>query len=121
MEMNEQVASTARTAAQRLAPEFGDRLPIDVERKLHESVGVAPPDQYVDPVSVASLVVSIAGLAWTIYKDLRRQTASPPARVVARCVRVETPAAVDGAVTITQQDHLIDVVVEETIRHAQGD
>jgi hypothetical protein len=42
----------------------------------------------VDWVSLASLIVSIAALAWTIYKDQRKHTPDPPPDSIARQVRI---------------------------------
>jgi hypothetical protein len=73
----------------------------------------APP-QYVDPAALASLIVAIASLAWTVYIDLRKRTAKPSAEVVARTVRVtrRDQGQADAP------DHIIEAVVTETIRAA---
>jgi hypothetical protein len=47
------------------------------------------PDQYADPVSLGSLIVAVASLAWTVYSDLRKKTPKPSAEAVARQVRVD--------------------------------
>lgn len=75
----------------------------------------APP-QYLDPVAMASLIVAIASLAWTVYTDLKKRTAKPSAEVVARTVRVtrREQGQADG------QDHIIEVVVTEALRAAAG-
>lgn len=36
------------------------------------------PDRYLDPISLASLIVSIASLVWTIYNDWHKQHSEPP-------------------------------------------
>ncbi len=48
-----------------------------VEAALHQSDG--RPQQYVDPVAIGSLIVAIATLAWTIYKDQTKTTPEPKA------------------------------------------
>ncbi len=108
----EEPARGARAAARRLAPEFGDRLPADVEAALHAPAD-AGGDRYLDPVALAALIVSAAQFAWTMYVDLRKQTATPAPQVVARRVRVELAehTEVDPGV----RDRVIDVVVAETL------
>jgi len=65
---------------------------------------------------MASLIVAIASLAWTVYTDLKKRTAKPSAEVVARTVRVtrREQGQADG------QDHIIEVVVTEALRAAAG-
>jgi len=71
-----------------LAPELGPNLPAEVEAALAGRHPRQRPDQYLDPVSLASLIVSIATLAWTIYSDLRKHTQDPPPSSVAYQVRI---------------------------------
>jgi hypothetical protein len=105
-------AGGARAAAARLAPEFGDRLPADVEAALHTPAGGGG-DRYLDPVALAALIVSAAQLAWTVYADLQKRTAKPAPQVVARRVRVELAehTEIDPGV----RDRVIDIVVAETL------
>jgi hypothetical protein len=113
--MSDPVAVAARAAAQQLEAEAGPGLVAEVEAVLatRESPS-APPPQYVDPVVVASLIVAIASLAWTVYTDLRKRTARPSAEVVARTVRVTRQDQGQAAAP----DHIVEVVVTETIRAA---
>ena len=47
------------------------------------------PGRYLDPVSLASLIVSIASLTWTIYNDRRTHSPEPPpSESIARQVRI---------------------------------
>jgi hypothetical protein len=46
------------------------------------------PGRYLDPVSLASPIVAIATLAWTIYNDQRKRTPEPPPSSIARQVRI---------------------------------
>ena len=64
--------------------------------------------------SGASLIVAIASLAWTVYTDLKKRTTQPAAEVVARTVRVtrRDQGQPDAP------DHVVEVVVTETIRAA---
>jgi putative transposase len=84
----------------------------DIKPATRESPS-APP-QYADPIALASLIVAIASLAWTVYTDLRKRTAQPKAEVVARTVRViqHDQGQADAP------DHIVEVVVTETIRPA---
>lgn len=87
--MTDPAADAARSAAGILAPALGPGLPAEVEAALaaRDTPG-RPPDRFLDPVSLASLIVAIATLAWTIYNDQRSHTPEPPADSIARQVRV---------------------------------
>jgi hypothetical protein len=104
------VMIAARAAARRLETEGRPGLRAEVEALLAaRQTGFAPP-QYTDPVAIASLIVSIASLAWTVYTDLRKRTTHPSADLVARTVR-------DRLGENGQQApyHVVDVVVTEAI------
>jgi hypothetical protein len=58
------VEAVARAAAERLTPDYGPRLKTDVEAALYARGSERGPDQYIDPVALGSLIVSIATLAW---------------------------------------------------------
>jgi hypothetical protein len=111
------VARAARAAARRLAPEPGAGLTAEVEAALHHQ-HTGPPQRYLDPISLGALIVSTATLAWTIYTDLRTRTPHPSPQVIARRIRIELhdPTPIET----TERDHVIDVVVTETI-HAIDD
>jgi hypothetical protein len=123
MDVNDRVAEVARAAAERLAAETGDvRLPMEVERRLHGSAGgERGPVQYLDPVSLAELLVSITSLALAIYQQVRRHDDEPVAEVIERRVRVET-VELPGIAALGpgQRDRIVSLVVEETIRHEHG-
>jgi len=114
--MSEPVAVAALAAAQQLQAEVRPGLVAEVEAILATGESSAAPPQYVDPVELASLIVAIASLAWAVYTDLRKRTATPSAEVVARTVRVarreqghaDTP------------DQVIEVVITEILRAAAG-
>ena len=76
--MTDAAADAARSAAAILAPDLGPGLPAEVEAALAARGTGHRPDRYLDPVSLASLIVAIATLAWTIYNDRRKQTPDPP-------------------------------------------
>ena len=112
--MNDPVGMAARAAAQQLQADTGPGLVAEVEAVLATRKSPSAPPQYVDPIALASLIVAVASLAWTVYTDLRKRTAKPAAEVVARTVRVTRrdqgqPAA---------PNHIIEVVVTETIHVA---
>ena len=87
--MTDPVADAARSAAAILAPDHGPALPAQVEAALAARDAYQRPDRYLDPVSLASLIVSIASLAWQIYTSQRDRTPGPPpADAVARQVRI---------------------------------
>jgi hypothetical protein len=71
--MTDPIAAAARAAAHRLAAEHGPGLAADVEAALHTRDADQRPGQYLDPVSLGTLIVAIATLAWTIYTDKRKQ------------------------------------------------
>ena len=76
--MTDPAADAARSAAAILAPDLGPNLPAEVEAALAARDAQQRPDRYLDPVSLASLIVAIATLAWTIYNDQRNHTPDPP-------------------------------------------
>lgn len=112
--MNDPVGVAARAAAQQLQAEAGPGLVTEVEAVLATRESPSAPPQYIDPVALASLIVDVTGLAWTVYTGLRKRTAKPSAEVVARTVRVtrRDQGQADAP------DHIIEVVVTEAIRAA---
>jgi hypothetical protein len=111
--MDESISRIARAAAARLAPKHGPALPVDVEAVLHPDR--LRSDQYVDPISLGALIVSVANLGWTIYKDLRKQVAKPSQQVLVSRIRVELPSAQRGKT----RDQVIELVVDEIVREAE--
>ena len=111
--MTDPVDHVARVAARQLTADYGPALVAQVEAALHARGSNRPPTRYADPVSIASLIVSIAALAWTVYVDLRRRTPTPSSDVVARTVRVRV--ADGGDISQAERDRIIEIVVSETI------
>lgn len=109
------IEKAALATADRMAAEHGPQLRTDVLAALHA------PDhssgQYLDPVALASLIVSAATLAWTIYQDLRATKPNPEADTIARRIRLELPT--DNNTDPQQRDSIIHIVVEEIT--ANGD
>jgi hypothetical protein len=114
--MSDPVAIVARAAAQQLEADAGPGLLAEVEAVLATGESPSAPSQYGDPVALASLVVAIASLAWTVYTDMKKRITAPSAEVVARTVRV---ARRDQGQP-NAPEHIIEVVVIEAIRAAAG-
>ena len=112
--MSDPIGIAARAAAQQLKAEAGPGLVAEVEAVLATRESPSAPPQYVDPIALASLIVTIASLAWTVYIDLKKRAAQPTAEVVARTVRVTRQDQGQAAAP----DHVVEVVVTETIRAA---
>ena len=113
--VNDPVEAVARAAAERLTREYGPRLTAQVEAALYARDTLRGPDQYIDPVALGSLIVSIATLAWTIYKDLRKKTSDLSPEVAARALRVELRRHTDGT---PDSDKVTEVVVAEIVSGA---
>ncbi|MFE6946293.1 hypothetical protein [Streptomyces chartreusis] len=111
----------ARSAAQRLVTPHNPHLATDVEAALHARQSDSRPDQYLDPISLGALIVSIATLAWTVYSDLKKETPTPHRDVVTRHVRIRLDQAGSGsqALSPADRDWYIDITVEETLNAAQ--
>lgn len=112
------VAAAARAAAGHLATQHGPVLAAEVEAALHARGTGHRPDQYFDPVSLGSLIVSIASLTWTIYTGLKNKTPNPAPEVLARAVRVELRTRGDNAQASQEQDKVTEIVVTEIIQGA---
>jgi hypothetical protein len=107
------VKRAARSAARRLASELDPSLRTQVETALEARDGDGRPQQYVDPVSLGSLIVSAAALAWTIYKDQRGKTPRPAPKAIVEQVELELPA--NDPVPPVQRARVIEVAVEEVL------
>ena len=118
--MSDPVADAARSAAAILTPSLGPGLSAEVEGALYtRAAGGQRPGRY-DPaalaslgISAASLIVTIAQLAWSIVSDQRKHTTQPSREVIARQIRIhmrqhDIPMP-PGA------DHITDVVITEII------
>jgi hypothetical protein len=66
-------------------------------------------------IGLAAFLVSLASLAWTIYRDLKKNSKKPAREVLNRRVRVQIGEP--KGVSITERDRIIDVVVEETFQY----
>jgi len=108
--MTDLITVAARATADRLTSEYGPGLAADVEAALHARGKAHWLGQYLDPVSLGSLIVAITTLAWIIYSD-QRKTPDPSPGVVAR----------HNARRTGQQDteRITEIVVTEIVQAAQ--
>ena len=67
--MNDSVATISRAAARRMAEQGRPESLVEVDAAFVTGP-CARKDQYVDPISLGALIVSVATLAWQIYTDL---------------------------------------------------
>jgi uncharacterized membrane protein YebE (DUF533 family) len=119
MTMTDAISAAARAAAGHLAAEYGPGLAADVEAALHAREIAQRPAQYLDPVSLGSLIVAIATLAWTIYADQRKKTPEPPPGPVARHVRAELRQHSSSTTSQQETDRITEIVVTEIIQAAR--
>jgi hypothetical protein len=107
----------ARAAARRLSPDYGPEIEAQVEAALYSRRATEPSTRYLDLISLGSLIVSTATLAWTLYKDLRTKALKPARETVVKRVRIELPET--DVVPPADLDKLIELVVEEIIEDAE--
>jgi hypothetical protein len=126
--MTDPAAEAARCAAVILVADLGPSLPAEVEAALVARNEQHRPERYLDLVSFAGLIVSIATLAWTIYNDHRNRAQEndqrnrareeePQADTIARQVRI----------TLRDQDislppgteRITEIVATEIIRQSK--
>jgi hypothetical protein len=115
--MSEPIATIARATAHHLTDRYGPHFPTDVEAALHQTGG--RPQQYLDPVSLGGLIVSVATLAWQIYQDLNKTTAEPKHQVITRTIRLQLPTTATTDIAPADRNRIIDAVVTETLHTAQ--
>ncbi len=126
--MTDHVAEAARSAAVILAPDLGGNLPVEVEAALAARAGDQRPERFFDPISLGTLIVSVATLAWTVYNDQRNRTREqraelypaakdPEADSVTRQVRIRLRESDEILPPAT--DRIAEVVVTEIIRLAR--
>lgn len=87
-------AGVARAAAGELSPRYGPELAADVETAIyedgrHQVAERTPPDQFVDPIALGALIVSITQLGYQIYSDHKKKGQPPTREVIARVIRIE--------------------------------
>src|SRR3954471_14443365 len=110
------VERSARAAAERLTADYGPRLVPNVEAALYTAGSERRPEQYLDPISLAALLVAAAQFGWQVYQDHKKETAQPSQEVVERRIRVQLPERTD--ISADDRNRIIAVVTEEIIREA---
>ena len=113
-----EVAAIARSASARLAKEHGEGLVPLVEREL-AGEGAAPPGTFgLDPVSVAALIVSVAALVWTIYRDLKKDGKEPQRDALSRKTRIALRE--ERRISPEKHEEVIELVIEETLTQGRA-
>src|SRR5260370_1382314 len=116
--MTDPAADVARAAAAILAPDLCPSLPTEVEAALAARNAAQRTERYLDPVSLASLIVSIASLAWTIYNDRRRHSPDPPSpESISRQIR--TPLREQDPVLPPDAGRITEIIAPEITRHGR--
>jgi hypothetical protein len=114
--MTDSVETISRAAATRLAANGKPQAEVEVEAAL-----AAGPDdrrdQYVDPISLGALIVSIVTLAWQVYTDLKARNSKPSTEVVARRVRIQLEDS--DRLSTPDDEKIIDIVVGETMKEGE--
>lgn len=113
------VRRVARTAAQRLESRRWPELTVEIEavlddRRSNPRGSDGYPDQYVDAISLAALIVAAADLAWSVYTELRTKTSKPVPTIIIQRLHVELPEP--RVIESTERDRAIEVIVDEIIR-----
>lgn len=112
--MTNPVARAARAAAAILALDHSPSLPVEVEAVLAARDSHQRPDRFIDPVSLGSLIVSIATLAWTIYKDQRAETPDPQPDAIAH--GVQDTLSQQGVTLPSGTEKITEIIVHEITR-----
>lgn len=111
---DDQVTKAARAAARELSVHFGPQLRPDVEIALHPQRAEQPSTGFFDPTAVASLIVSIAGLAWQIYRDLKNAHQNPTREILVRAVRSERRRTSGNLSAV--EENIIEIVTAEFVK-----
>ena len=109
------VSRVSRAVARRLADEHGSELETQVAMALYVGDSDRPSGQYLDPVSLSSLIVSTASLSWTVYKDLRAKKHQPTREQVGQRVRIELSTNGTGSADQIERNKVIEIVVDEIV------
>jgi hypothetical protein len=107
----------ARAAGRRLASARRPGLAVEIESALDERRArgggrESRPDRYVDVISLASLIVAAADLAWAVYVEVRKKDAKPAATIAQR-LRIELGES--RVIEPGERDRVIEVVVDQVI------
>jgi hypothetical protein len=110
---DQDVAAVARATAGWLAPRYGPRLVTEVEAGIYGDDEQSPPGQYVDPVALGSLIVSIAALGWQIGSDLVKRGEKPVPDGLAQRIRVERRLESD---VTNAEEKIVEIVSIEVVK-----
>ncbi|THA83014.1 hypothetical protein [Streptomyces sp. A0592] len=108
----EAVQRAALAAVERVGG--GDGLRTDVLARLHSTDGGT--HSYLDPVALASLIVTVATSGWVVTQDLRKRGAELRREVLTRRIRIELDG--NGTVSAAERDAIIEAVVEQVVRES---
>jgi hypothetical protein len=114
--MEPEALQIARAAAARIAAiDNIPRLENDVLRQLDDAASTAPDQYEAVSIAIATVVISAATLAWTVYRDLRNDRMSLNSDAIARRVRVQI-ADQHPDIPAHDRNRIIDIVIDETVR-----
>lgn len=111
------VVVAARAAAREMSAQYGPRLEVDIEEALHGGEA-GPPDQYLDPVAVAGLIVAVAQFAYLIYAQHKKDGCRPEAKQVVRAVHIERRKYTE---LTRAEEQIIEIVTIAVVRAAAED
>jgi hypothetical protein len=111
--MSDPIDTAARAAAQRLGTHHDPQLVAEVEAALLKRGAPTTVDQYLDPISLGGLIVSVATLAWTVYNDRSGRDSCPSEEEVARAVTAQLGRTT--TLDLAQHEQLITVIVQQTL------
>jgi hypothetical protein len=115
--IDDAVAGVARVAARELAPRHGSRLAADVEVVIHadgEHQEQKAPGQYLDPVALGALIVSIAQFGYQVYTDRKNKGQQPTCEAIAQAIRIERRKHSD---LTGEETEIIDIISAKIIEH----
>ena len=116
-------ATIARRAAVRLAEPIDTALPDEFKKELSKDPFSRTPDRVLDPISVASLIVSLVSFGWTVYRDLKKDRAEAAADRGALTARVAAqlhtyaiePGRRPPGMNSRQEALIIEVIADEMV------
>jgi hypothetical protein len=117
----------ARQAAQRLSATFDANLPALTEGAIRGATSDRETKRFTpDVIGIASLLVTVAQLAWSIWHDLKsdqREAAKSPPPIPSHQIlvrRIKLTLGERAGLPAEKRDHLIEIVAEETDRLLGG-
>jgi hypothetical protein len=124
-----ETAAIARRVAARLAETIDAALPDKIEEELLQDPFSRTTERLLDPISVASLILSLVAFGWTVYHDLKRDRAEAAARGPALAERVAgqlrsgaiEPGRRPSDISSEQEALIVKVVAEEIVAAEPSD